>query len=145
MKQFVISLIIVVCVLFPGLITGVSAQSRQMEWIPVAPGAWKAVTGIPENMDPLRVAGIKPNTTALEKIGDISFPENLRQSTGEQSGAKTFLSFPLEKNEQLYGLGLNFKSVQQRGTVKELQVDHYGGEDNGRTHAPVPFYVPHAV
>jgi hypothetical protein len=23
----------------------------------------------------------------------------------------------------------------------ELHVDHYGGKDNGRTHAPVPFYV----
>ena len=23
----------------------------------------------------------------------------------------------------------------------QLHVDHYGGEDNGRTHAPVPFYV----
>ena len=23
----------------------------------------------------------------------------------------------------------------------QLHVDHYGGKDNGRTHAPVPFYV----
>ncbi|MBX3252814.1 MAG: DUF5110 domain-containing protein [Chitinophagaceae bacterium] len=132
---------IAVYVLCQVLYTSILAQSRQMEWVPVAPGVWKAVTGMPENMDPLRVAGIKPNTTALEKMGDISFPEHLRKSTGEQSDAGTFLSFPLQKNEQLYGLGLNFKSVQQRRTVKELQVDHYGGEDNGRTHAPVPFYV----
>src|ERR1700737_3716390 len=25
--------------------------------------------------------------------------------------------------------------------VLGLHMDHYGGEDNGRTHAPVPFYV----
>ncbi|MGN6494969.1 MAG: TIM-barrel domain-containing protein [Agriterribacter sp.] len=121
--------------------TVLQAQSKTMEWVPVAPGVWKAVTGTPENIDPLRIAGIKPDVKALEKLGDIAFPERLNQSTGEQSDAKTFLSFPLGKNEQLFGFGLNFKSVQQRGMVKELQVDHYGGEDNGRTHAPVPFYI----
>jgi alpha-glucosidase (family GH31 glycosyl hydrolase) len=38
-------------------------------------------------------------------------------------------------------LGLNFKTVEQRGRIMRLHVDHYGGRDNGRTHAPVPFYV----
>ena len=57
---------------------------------------------------------------------------------------KLSLRFPLDASEQLYGLGLNFKTVQQRGTVKQLHVDHYSGSDNGRTHAPVPFYVSSA-
>jgi alpha-D-xyloside xylohydrolase len=41
----------------------------------------------------------------------------------------------------LYGFGLNFQTVHQRGKILNLHVDHYGGKDNGRTHAPVPFYV----
>ena len=45
------------------------------------------------------------------------------------------------EKEQIYGLGLNFQSVFQRGKVLNLHVDHYGGRDDGRTHAPVPFYV----
>jgi alpha-D-xyloside xylohydrolase len=47
----------------------------------------------------------------------------------------------LEKGEQIYGFGLNFQTVYQRGKILQLHVDHYGGKDNGRTHAPVPFYV----
>ncbi len=45
------------------------------------------------------------------------------------------------KDEQIFGFGLNFKTVHQRGKILQLHVDHYGGTDNGRTHAPVPFYV----
>ena len=54
---------------------------------------------------------------------------------------KIYLRFPLEKGEQLFGLGLNFQTVNQRGRILNLHVDHYGSTDNGRTHAPVPFYV----
>jgi len=54
---------------------------------------------------------------------------------------KTYVRMPLTKNEQIYGLGLNFQTVHQRGKILNLHVDHYGGKDNGRTHAPVPFYV----
>jgi hypothetical protein len=41
----------------------------------------------------------------------------------------------------LYGFGLNFQTVHQRGKILQLHMDHYGGKDNGRTHAPTPFYV----
>ncbi|HVG13733.1 MAG TPA: TIM-barrel domain-containing protein, partial [Chitinophagaceae bacterium] len=33
------------------------------------------------------------------------------------------------------------QTVHQRGKILQLHVDHYGGRDNGRTHAPTPFYV----
>ena len=55
--------------------------------------------------------------------------------------ARLICRFPLVKDEQIYGFGLNFKTVHQRGKILQLHVDHYGGTDNGRTHAPVPFYV----
>ena len=51
------------------------------------------------------------------------------------------LRFPLERGEELFGFGLNFQSVHQRGKVLRLHVNHYGGTDNGRTHAPTPFYI----
>ncbi|HRQ19632.1 MAG TPA: glycoside hydrolase family 31 protein, partial [Agriterribacter sp.] len=119
----------------------VSAQEKSLQWQQVAPGVWKAVAGVPEEISPLSIAGIQPNEQALAKLGEPVFPANLRQSVNEIFDAKTLLRFPLEKEEQLFGLGLNFKSVQQRGTIKELQVDHYGGKDDGRTHAPVALYI----
>jgi alpha-D-xyloside xylohydrolase len=54
---------------------------------------------------------------------------------------KTYLHFPLDQNERIFGLGLNFKTVEQRGRIMRLHMDHYGGQDNGVTMHPCPFYV----
>ncbi|GAB3946872.1 glycoside hydrolase family 31 protein [Spirosoma harenae] len=117
------------------------AQQAAFQWTLVAPGIWKTVAGTPETISPLSVAEINPRLDGLKKLGDRSFPASLTESVHQQTDNKTYLRFPLKKGEQLFGLGLNFKSVQQRGTIKTLHVDHYNGKDNGRTHAPVPFYV----
>ena len=104
-------------------------------------GIWKSTVGKPGKINLLNVAGIQPNTKALEKLGQASFPIDESDIKAEVRGGKTYLQFPLEKEEQIYGLGLNFKNVHQRGKIYRLHVDHYGGQDNGRTHAPVPFYI----
>jgi len=119
---------------------GLPAEA-QLEWMQVAPGVWKAEVGEAESIKPLRVAGVEPRTDALQQLGQPVFPSQLDKSAGETLDGKTYLRFPLTREEQLFGLGLNFKSVRQRGTIKHLHVDHYGGRDDGRTHAPVPFYV----
>lgn len=117
------------------------AQQRAFSWQRVAPGVWKAVVGKADGPTPLSVAAVQPKLDGLTKLGPAAFPALLAGSVHRQADNKTFLRFPLHQGEQLYGLGLNFKAVQQRGTIKTLHVDHYGGRDNGRTHAPVPFYV----
>jgi alpha-glucosidase (family GH31 glycosyl hydrolase) len=116
-------------------------QPSEFRWKQVAPGVWKADVGKPERISPLSVAEIKPKIEALQHLGTPSFPADLKESVGELTDGKTYLRFPLQREEQLFGLGLNFKSVRQRGTIKTLHVDHYNGKDDGRTHAPVPFYV----
>ncbi|HLN55904.1 MAG TPA: TIM-barrel domain-containing protein [Bacteroidales bacterium] len=120
--------------------TAFSLFSQPVSWTPVAPGVWRAITGNPEKFDLLNTAGITPSPS-LSAMGDSPFPLAAEKIVFEVSDGKTFLRFPLVKNEQLYGFGLNFKTVQQRGKILNLHVDHYGGSDNGRTHAPVPFYV----
>lgn len=123
-----------------GCLTG-EAQDKALQWQPEAPGIWKSIIGTPEMVTPLSIANNQPRTAELSKLGKRVFPEYLREGTGEIFDNKTLLRFPLVRDEELFGLGLNFKSVLQRGTIKELQVDHYGGVDNGRTHAPVAFYI----
>ena len=122
-------------------LTHTYAQATDFQWKQVAPGVWKATVGKPENISPLSVAGVKPLTAALQKLGTPVFPKYLAGSKNELTDGKAYLRFPLVREEQLFGLGLNFKSVQQRGTIKTLHVDHYNGKDDGRTHAPVPFYI----
>jgi alpha-glucosidase (family GH31 glycosyl hydrolase) len=117
------------------------AQSTDFQWKQVAPGVWKAIAGKPEKISPLQVAEVKPRMDALQTLGSPAFPKLLAEGKNEIADGKTYLRFPLQREEQLFGLGLNFKSVRQRGTIKTLHVDHYNGKDDGRTHAPVPFYV----
>jgi len=107
----------------------------------VAPGIWKTVIGNPEEYDLLKAAGVKPEMESTARLGKAEFPLDVKDIAAGISEGKTSLRFPLVKEEQLYGFGLNFKTVQQRGRIMQLHVDHYGGKDNGRTHSPVPFYV----
>lgn len=104
-------------------------------------GIWKSAIGEPSKVNLLNVAGIIPKTEALDKLGNTTFPLNEKDISAEIREGKTYLQFPLERGEQIYGLGLNFKNIHQRGKIYRLHVDHYGGRDNGRTHAPVPFYI----
>ena len=121
-------------------VANASAQSIP-EWKMIHPGIWKAVIGKPDAMTLLSIADARPNLEAMAKLPRSNFPLPKGEISMKVVDNKTYLRFPLEKGEQLYGFGLNFKNVNQRGKIFNLHVDHYNGEDNGRTHAPVPFYV----
>jgi alpha-glucosidase (family GH31 glycosyl hydrolase) len=113
----------------------------QLAWTEVAPGVWKGVVGKPEAFDLLKAAGAVANKEALGKMNKASFPLNKTDISAKVVNRKTYLNFPLDKGEQLYGFGLNFQTIHQRGKILELHVDNFAGKDNGRTHAPTPFYV----
>ena len=132
---FLFSLILVI----PGSFINILCQNP--EWEAAAPGVWKAIIGTPDRISLFNSAGIKPSIEALSGMGKTDFPLSEQGIFAEVIDGKTFLRFPLQKNEQIFGFGLNFKTVHQRGKILNLHVDHYGGADNGRTHAPVPFYV----
>ena len=115
-----------------------------LAWAEVAPGVWRAPAGTPERVSLLGIAGGQPQRDGLARIGNAPFPLSRTEIRAQRVDGKLVLRFPLGDSEQLYGLGLDFRALQQRGSVKELHVDHFGGTDNGRTHAPVPFYVSSA-
>ena len=104
-------------------------------------GVWKLSVGKPERTNLLSLLETTPNWKAIEEIGDAELPINWQEIDMKVVDGKTYVRFPLEKDEKIFGLGLNFKTVEQRGRVMRLHVDHYGGSDNGRTHAPVPFFI----
>jgi alpha-glucosidase (family GH31 glycosyl hydrolase) len=133
--------------LWLGLFATIAVQqgnAQHLAWEEVAQGVWKAVVGTPENFDLFSVAEINPKYDALERIPKAGFPFPQEEILTNVVNGKTYLRFPLERGEQIFGFGLNFKTVLQRGRIMRLHVDHYGGNDNGRTHAPVPFYVSDA-
>lgn len=112
-----------------------------IEWKSVEPGVWKAAVGTPESVSLLDMAGIVPRSEALSRKTPVEFPLLSADISAVMVDGKTFLRFPLKDDEQIYGFGLNFQTVHQRGKILRLHVDHYGDQDNGRTHAPVPFYI----
>jgi alpha-glucosidase (family GH31 glycosyl hydrolase) len=118
-----------------------AADAQNPIWKEVAPGVWKSIVGTPDKIDLLNSAEIIPNKDGLLKIEPAGFPLPENEIITEVINGQTYLRFPLVRDEQIFGFGLNFKTVHQRGKILQLHVDHYGGTDNGRTHAPVPFYV----
>lgn len=121
-----------------GCIPGINAK---IEWQQVEPGVWKGIVGTPEDYSLLGVAGCTPLKEGFSRLPQAELPSIAPEVVAEVVNGKTHLRFPLDRNEQLYGFGLNFQTVHQRGKILNLHVDHYGGKDNGRTHAPVPFYI----
>jgi len=121
---------------FSGITVG-----QDIKWTGIANGVWSARIGEPETLNFYSVTGVLPKTDALNAMPDTPFPVATDEIKATLIDGKTYLHFPLEKGEQIYGLGLNFKTIEQRGRIMRLHVDHYSGIDNGRTHAPVPFYI----
>lgn len=113
----------------------------EINWTEVEPGVWKGTVGLPEEYNLLTVAGCKPSEQGFARLPQVALPSLASKITADLRDGKTNISIPLVKNEQLYGFGLNFQTVHQRGKILNLHVDHYGGKDTGRTHAPVPFYI----
>ncbi|PXV59960.1 alpha-D-xyloside xylohydrolase [Dysgonomonas alginatilytica] len=118
-----------------------TAENQPKELEKLAPGVWMLKYGTPEKIDLLSELGINPKFDAIKAMGEAELPIDRSEIKIEVIDGKTYLRFPLDENEKIWGLGLNFKTVEQRGRVMQLHVDHYGGRDNGRTHAPVPFFV----
>ncbi len=89
----------------------------------------------------LKAAGISAYEKGFTALPSTIFPLDKNEIKIIESDGKILLRLPLQKEEEIYGLGLQFQSVNHRGQIMHLHVDHYDGRDDGRTHAPVPFYV----
>lgn len=110
-------------------------------WKENATGIWNVSVGEPEKVNLLSELNLSPKLDAIQKMGEASLPISEEDIQFELIDGKTYIRFPLEKGEKIFGLGLNFKTVEQRGRIMRLHVDHYGGVDDGRNHAPIPFFV----
>jgi alpha-D-xyloside xylohydrolase len=116
-------------------------QDDNPTWTSTHNGIWKSVINEPDDINLLNTSGSSPRNEVLDNMEAMDFPVDQSEIKAFTKNGKTYLRFPLGETEQIYGLGLNFKTVQQRKKILRLHVDHYGGQDNGRTHAPTPFFV----
>ena len=141
MKKYCILIIGILCLPLCLCVGKSITDKEEACWKKETSGVWTMSVGTPESVDLLSELHITPKMDAIQKMGEAELPISKQDITTEIIDGKTYIRFPLEKDEKIFGLGLNFKTVEQRGRIMRLHVDHYGGADNGRTHAPVPFFV----
>jgi alpha-glucosidase (family GH31 glycosyl hydrolase) len=109
-------------------------------WEQVAPGVWKTIVGQAEDLTLLGAAAVLPETGALKAMPGAAFPLDQNEIEGQMINGKVALRFPLALDEDVYGLGVDFKAVRRTGSTFMLHSDHWSGQ-TGRTHAPVPLYI----
>src|SRR5688572_15220259 len=83
------------------------------KWEQVAPGVWKAQVGKPESLTLLGAVGIKPAVEGLRGLPEAVFPLDQKEIEARQWDWKTALRFPLALNEDVYGLGVDFKTMRR--------------------------------
>ena len=118
----------------------VAQGAKDAKWLPVAPGVWRATFGTPEPMTPVSSRAVPPHSEGLSRMGAVAQPP--LPAPQFSAGARgTQVRLPLAAEEQVYGFGLQFFSVQHRGRKITTRVNADPLGDTGDSHAPVPFYV----
>ena len=110
-------------------------------WQSIANGIWKCELG--DMRKELRYSNLASEPPRLDRINSLSpagFPLSGNILSYQKNDNKITVRIPTEADEQLYGFGLQFDSLKKNKTVLTLNTDHWG-KGNGRTHAPVPFYI----
>ncbi|MHB0998410.1 MAG: glycoside hydrolase family 31 protein [Armatimonadota bacterium] len=108
----------------------------------VCPGVWKITLDDPESITPASIFAFQPAHDHLIELPCVSdCPVDPGSITGEATSRGYQLSLPLNSDEQVYGLGLQLLSFNQRGKKKTIRVNSDPSADTGDSHAPVPFYV----
>lgn len=108
-------------------------------------GVFKYTFGEPEEITPAKlflndahsrvIPGCEPECDSFEPPIE---PARMRFSATKRGA---LLTLPMEPDEEIFGLGLQLKSVFQRGKKKTLRVNSDPTVDLGDSHAPVPFFV----
>ena len=108
----------------------------------VAPGVWRVRMGVPEEGTPANMATREPVHLRLSEMSPApECPIPAADILCKRTTRGLVLTLPLGSDEQVYGLGLQLLSFNQRGKKKTLRVNSDPTVDLGDSHAPVPFYV----
>ena len=95
-----------------------SPQPAPLAFAQIEPGVWKATVGTPEDLTLLSAAGAQPNREALASLPAASLPFRDGDSVGRRAGGRVALRFPLARDEDIYGLGVDFTSMRRTGLTR---------------------------
>lgn len=108
----------------------------------IANGVWKIVLGKPETLTPQHYRSLPVKEEGLLALpGREEFPPALRQLTWQKTARGVTVTLPMKTSEDIYGFGLQLKSVNMAGRKRRVKVNSDPPVDTGESHAPAPFYV----
>lgn len=106
---------------------------------PVAHGVWRLRIGEPEAITPVALRETPP-APGLADLPAGSPPFAAAQVRAWSGARGIAVELPLAGSEEIFGFGLQLKSVAQQGKRKVMRVNADPVADTGDSHAPVPFY-----
>ena len=81
------------------------------------PGVWETTVGVPERLTLLGAAAQPPKSDALRSMPAAPLPFEADAGGARSADGKVALRFPLAGDEEIYGLGVDFKSLRRTGSV----------------------------
>ncbi len=111
----------------------------------IANGIWKLVLGEPEDLTPVHYNNFSMVSDALEELPvRKNCPKALEGLKWKKTARGITVTLPMNTNEDIYGFGLQLKSLNQSGRKRRIRVNSDPPADTGESHAPAPFYVSSA-
>ncbi|OGO91044.1 MAG: hypothetical protein A2Y17_11845 [Clostridiales bacterium GWF2_38_85] len=109
----------------------------------VANGVYRCTFGKPEALTAEKFIKAEAKLDKINKLSDLPSPfgVNAEKIEYEQNKEGTILTLPMLDTENIYGFGLQMKSVIHTARKKFLRTNADPKSDAGDSHAPVPFYV----
>ena len=107
----------------------------------VAPGVWTIRFGEPESVTPISLQEIPADVSALNQLPAAKLPFDTDTIQFATSKRGCVVEIPMDSAEQIYGFGLQLKSLNQTGKKRTIRVNSDPTADTGDSHAPVPFYA----
>ena len=107
----------------------------------VEAGIQHMVFGNPDKLTPYYFCENKPLSEELAALPKGSIPFNLNDISITVNERGVIVEIPLNDSEQLYGLGMQIGSFNQRGLKKRPIVNDNPLNDLGYTHGPTTFYL----
>ncbi|WP_024347175.1 TIM-barrel domain-containing protein [Lacrimispora indolis] len=105
-------------------------------------GIWKLVLGEPEEKTPVSFQTVPMKTEAIHSLPvRRKAPDICREIRFEVTVRGITVTLPMETDEDIYGFGLQLKSMNHGGRKRRIRVNSDPPGDTGESHAPAPFYV----
>ncbi|MGA2059428.1 MAG: TIM-barrel domain-containing protein [Thermoguttaceae bacterium] len=111
----------------------------------IAPGIWMIRLGMPEKFTPVGLREDQPRTESLKNLPSIEQPPfDLSRIAFKITPGACVAVLPMVPDENIFGFGMNFKvfnATAKRRVMRVTDTQIIINNDQGDSHAPVPFYV----